>query len=256
MNKELRSYKVATPFETRKLADGTLKIAGYGIRFNEPADSGQGWFEVCDPNMLTRTLHEDGDIRLLREHDTSKLLARVKAGTLQLTVDGQGLRYAATMQPTDVATDTYLNLQAKNLDGSSFGFNCVQDSWSKMPDGTPLRRLLDVDLIELSVVAWPFYGTSTAEARSRAAASKRDDDDDLTGAPADDDDMDDDDEDEDGTETCSCDCRSCRQLRDCANCYSIRCSDRACDGCPMRDESRADALRIAQHFHSRRMNIA
>ena len=262
MNKrEVRTLSVAQSLQTRAANNGTLKVAGTAIVFNKPADSGMGWFEVVDPGAVDRTLRERPDIRLLRDHDTSKLLARTKADTLQLTKDEQGLHFTATMQPTDLANDTWQNLRAGNLDGCSFGFICNDEAWDTMPDGTPLRRLLDVTLIELSICGFPFYTATTAEARARAAQmSRRDDDDDDD--PNQDDlegdlDPDGDEEDEDGYETCSCDCRACRQLRDCASCYSVRCDSRACRAasCPMQDEQRADALRLNQHFANIQANL-
>jgi uncharacterized protein len=256
----------AAQLETRQL-NGVLQVGGYAIRFNEPADSGQGWAEVCDPQMLTRTLRENSDVRLLREHDPSKLLARTKPGTLNLTVDTQGLRFIATMQPTDIAADTYQNLKAGNLDGCSFGFNCVRDEWSTTADGTPLRRLLDVDLYEISICSWPFYNTTSADARSRAAQmSKRDDDDedcDPTTDPdcdpdnldGDEDDQDDDNGDE---EMCSCRCERCLNNR-CERCIRSECDSLACytRGCAMpgQDDNRADALRLNQYFASAQANL-
>ncbi len=166
--RETRSIRAAQ-LECRKLPDGTLQVSGYAIRFNEPSAMLDGFTEVCNPQMLTRTLKENPDILLLRDHDSSKLLARTKPGTLQLTVDGQGLRFVANMQPTDIAADTWQNLKAGNLDGCSFGFRCVEEDWSTTADGAPLRTLLDVDLWEISICSWPAYPTTSAEARSRAA---------------------------------------------------------------------------------------
>jgi uncharacterized protein len=269
MNKETRSYKVTTPFEIRDLGNGVLQCSGYCIRFNEQSVNLGGFVEQVAPTALTRTLRESPDVLLLRDHDTSKLLARTKAGSLTLTTDSQGLRFSATLQPTTTAKDTWLDLKAGLLDACSFGFSTVADEWSQTSDGTPLRTLLDIDLYEASVCSFAAYPTTSAEARSRAQAfaaqMSRDDDpsdpdaqDDLQGIVNDvGDDNDDDDDNDDLDLRCSCRCIRCR-MRDCYNCAETRCTDAGCrsNGCPMpgNDEARADALRMNQYFHSLKAN--
>jgi HK97 family phage prohead protease len=261
MTKEIRSHVVTKPFEVRTLPDGGKQVSGYAIVWNSPSVDLGGFVEVCDPQMLTRTLRESPDVLMLRDHKQELLLGRTTAQTLTLSVDGTGLRFVCTLPKTATGDDTAENVRLRNLTGCSFGFNAVDDRWSVTADGKAIRTLLDVDLFELSLTSFPAYQETSVTTRSRAAQMvKRDDDDeddpnqdDLEG----DLDPDDDEEDEDGYETCSCDCRACRQLRDCASCYSVRCDSRACRAasCPMQDEQRADALRLNQHFANIQANL-
>lgn len=264
MNKEIRSFTAPQPFTVRTLPDGSKQVSGYAIVFNSPSVDLGGFTEICDPRMLTRTLRESPDVLILRDHRTEMLLGRTTAGTLALTVDSTGLRFAVTLPKTSIGDDTAENVRLRNLTGCSFGFNTVSDKWTVAQDGSALRTLLDVDLFEISITSFPAYTETSVEARSRAAQMrKRDDDDDsdpdsqddLEGIQNYDDGTDDDDED-DELELCSCRCERCN-MRDCANCYSVRCSDAACrsNSCPQQDEQRADALRLTQMFHARRSHL-
>lgn len=172
--KELRVSAVPRTLELRQNSDGTLKVSGLAIPFAPARSEDLGGFveQVQGPSAVSRTLSENKDILLLRDHDTSKVLARQKAGTLQLTTASDGLRFSAVLQPTTLAKDTWTDLKADLMGGVSFGFICPPngEEWSRTDDGTPLRVLTDIDLLEISLVSsWPAYPTGSAEARSRAA---------------------------------------------------------------------------------------
>jgi uncharacterized protein len=222
--------------------------------------------EVVAPTACNRTLKESPDVLCLRDHKTEMLLGRTTAGTLSLSVDSTGLRFAVTLPKTSIGDDTAENVRLRNLTGCSFGFNTVEDKWTVADDGSALRTLLDVDLFEISITSFPAYQETSVEARSHAAQVSTKRGDDLDDDGLDDDDLDDDDDDddadaittEDELELCSCRCMRCR-MRDCFNCAEVRCTDAGCrsNGCPMpgNDEARADALRIMQMYQSRRANI-
>ena len=53
----------------------------------------------------------------------------------------------------------------------SFGFMTRSDQW-RVDDGEEIRELLDVDLFDVSVVAFPAYPQTEAGLRSRAAWRK------------------------------------------------------------------------------------
>ena len=265
MKKEIRSFTAPQPFAVRTMPDGSKQVSGYAIVFNSPSVDLGGFVEVCNPGMLTRTLRENPDVLILRDHKSEMLLGRTTAGTLSLSTDSTGLRFAVTLPKTSVGDDTAENVRLRNLTGCSFGFNTVSDEWTSTADGKALRTLLDVDLFEISITSFPAYTETSVEARSRAAQmSKRDDDEDpsdpdsqdeLQGIDADDDDDDSDDE----LELCSCRCERC-VMRSCQDCYNTRCTDRACRGAgcnmPAQDEARADVLRLTQMFHAQRSNLA
>ena len=158
--------------EVRVVRDGELRatanstIVGYAAVFDSPSvpinEHRHSFTERIRKGAFTRTIAED-DIRALFSHDESKLLGRRKAGTLDLTEDSVGLRTTIRLPRTQLAEDVYENVRVGNLTGFSFRFQARKDNWSH---GGDQRELLDVQLSEISLVAFPCYPSTSAEARS------------------------------------------------------------------------------------------
>lgn len=181
--KEIRSKSALIELRS---ADGKRSISGYAITFGQASADLGGFIEFVAPTALDRTLRENPDILLLRDHDSSKLLGRTTAGNLNLKVNSStGLHFDATLLDTTTANDAYLDIQAGLLSACSFGFCTRDDKWEQRPDGQLIRTLLDVDLHEISVTSFPAYQSTTVDARNCPASlrsllkpttPKRDDD--------------------------------------------------------------------------------
>jgi uncharacterized protein len=190
--KEVRNIAIAANnIEIRKAAYGKRSISGYAIKFGQASADLGGFIEFVSPTALDRTLKENPDVLLLRDHDSSKLLGRTIAGNLSLKVNSSGLHFDATLLDTSTASDTYLDIQAGLLSGCSFGFCTRDDKWEQGPDGQLIRTLLDVDLHEISVTSFPAYQSTTVDARNCPASlrsllklttPKREDDDTIRAA--------------------------------------------------------------------------
>lgn len=140
------------------------KISGK-IPYNVRSYDLGGFVEVINPTAFNKTLTDGADVRLLYNHDTSKVLARVKNGSLTLRNTEDGLEFDAVLNNTSFANDAYENIKSKNVDTLSFGFNVIQDSWTKEGD-QQIRTLNEVKLVEISaVVAFPAYPQTVSEAR-------------------------------------------------------------------------------------------
>jgi len=146
-------------------------LVGYAARFNSESEilgrSPTPWREMLMPGCFTRCLSQTPDVRALYCHDTSMVLGRTKAGTLQLTQDDYGLRCEICLPNTQVARDLAENIRLGNIDGMSFGFipNYETIKWSQK-NGYNLRTIHEVlTLDEVSVVAFPAYSAATVEAR-------------------------------------------------------------------------------------------
>lgn len=229
--REVRSFTATQPFSVRTTADGGKQVSGYAIVWNSPADIGD-FTEVCSPQMLQRTLRENPDVLALRDHKQELLLGRTTAGTLQLRTDNKGLAFTVTLPQTAVGDDTHENVRLGNLSGCSFGFVTRDDAWAVDANGNVTRTLLDVDLFEISITSFPAYQSTSVSARSKASELR------STGTVTRDDDEDDRPEcDEDSPD------------------YDPEaiCDDGHDDE---EDNARADALRLRQLFHSKRLNIA
>lgn len=101
-------------------------------------------------------------------HDPGELLGRRKSGTLKLWEDNQGLQFEIDINPeSSRAKEIVSGIQRGDLDGASFAFpvQSVKDKWSNR-DGTPVREILSLDLIDVAIVTMPANGQTSIELRS------------------------------------------------------------------------------------------
>lgn len=150
-------------------AEGDERIMrGYAAPFNsESVDF--GWFkEQIAPGAFARSLKERPDVRALADHDTAKVLARTTNGSLTLREDESGLWTEIAPNGASYSNDVLECVKRGDIDGMSIGFRVVNDKW-EVRDGKEFRTLLDVELIEVSVVAFPAYPETSISARSAQA---------------------------------------------------------------------------------------
>jgi HK97 family phage prohead protease len=162
-----------------EVAEVDGKLSGILAPFNRETTIGDldrgGWREEIAPGAFTKALRES-DTVLLCDHDMSKPLARVSAGTLRLRETASSLDFDADVVDTSYARDTIANVRAKNKGGMSIGFYPVKDDW--YDDGgapatrmTGTRRVLrEVKLPEGSVVTNPAYKDTAVFARDDSVA--------------------------------------------------------------------------------------
>jgi HK97 family phage prohead protease len=158
-----------------RAADGQpTKIVGYAAVFNSLSEELYGFREMVMPGAFDRALKERHDVRALVNHDENQILGRTKAGTLTLSVDAKGLKAEIEPPDTQAARDAVTSVKRGDLDGMSFAFRTLTDAW-RTQDGEQIRELLDLELVDVSVVAFPAYPATTVSARAleqaRAAAA-------------------------------------------------------------------------------------
>ena len=150
------------PQETQQAAN---KIEGYALMFNQPSKDLGGFVEVIDPKALDGV--DLSNVIMLDQHDYSKPLASVKAGTLQLNVDDKGLHFTATIDPSvSYANDTLNNVKNGNINSMSFRFDTDDgsDSWSRDDNGQITRTVNQIkDLLEVSTVTIPSYDAANVD---------------------------------------------------------------------------------------------
>ncbi|MDE1424944.1 HK97 family phage prohead protease [Bacillus licheniformis] len=139
--------------------DGPKVISGYALKFGTRSHNLGGFIEMIDKRALDQT--DMSDVRALIDHDPSKILGRVSAGTLKLDVDDVGLRFDITLPNTQYANDLYENIRLGNISNCSFGFLLGKggDSFTRDQEtGLPLRSLRNISkLMDVSVVTYPAY---------------------------------------------------------------------------------------------------
>ena len=142
--------------ELRAADDTPRRLEGYAAIFNSASGDLGGFREMIAPGAFRRTLAENADVRALWNHEAMYVLGRTTTGTLRLSETAQGLWMAVDLPDTQYASDLLALVRRGDVNQMSFAFRKVVDDWSK-GDDLPLRRLLDVDLFDVSPVTFPAY---------------------------------------------------------------------------------------------------
>lgn len=169
VDREIRQVRsVSSPFTTRD-ENGALSIEGYFAVFNSNYEIAPGMTESVAPGAFSRTL--SGDIRALVNHDTTLILGRTAAHTLELREDEHGLWGKVTINPNDSdAMNLYERVKRGDVDGCSFGFDIRSEDTDIREDGSVHWTIRDVDLYEVSVCTFPAYRETNISARSQERA--------------------------------------------------------------------------------------
>lgn len=166
MNKEIRCYTHEMTIEQRD--DGTSSLVGYAAVFNSPSVE-MGWIDTFTesivPGAFSRSLKDNTDVRALLDHQTGMIIARTKNGTLTLEEDSVGLKVRMTPVPTEDGKKAVEWVRSGLVDAMSFGFEAISDKWG-VRAGKQHRELLDVNLYEVSLVAFPAYPATSIGVRS------------------------------------------------------------------------------------------
>ena len=166
--KDRQVRAAVTTFTTRSEED-RLHIEGYFSVFDSLYEIGPGMTESVARTAFDKTL--SGDIRALTNHDSTQVLGRTKAHTLQLRVDEHGLWGDITINPNDQdAMNLYERVKRGDVDQCSFGFMIVSEESDFREDGSVHWTIKDVDLFEVSACTFPAYEETSLSARTSERA--------------------------------------------------------------------------------------
>ncbi len=154
------------PVELRAASeDQPARLVGYAAVFNSRSDDLGGFREIIIPGAFDRALSEGHDVRALVNHNPDKMLGRTASKTARLAVDEHGLHVEVDVPDTQDGRDTLTLVQRGDLSQMSFAFRTLADEW-RTEDGEPLRELRDVELFDVSVVAFPAYSATEVSLRA------------------------------------------------------------------------------------------
>lgn len=165
--KEKQIRTIRTEFKATRAQEGEnedLYIEGYFAVFGQETELWPGAYEEIAPGAFSETL--GNDIRALTNHDTTLVLGRNKAGTLELKEDSHGLwgRIKINREDSD-AMNLYARVKRGDVDQCSFGFFIEKEKTEWRDDGTVKWTILKVDLFEVSVCTFPAYENTGVQAR-------------------------------------------------------------------------------------------
>lgn len=159
---------IPSDFTTREDGDA-LFIEGYFAVFNSNYEIAPGMTESVAPGAFSSSIA--GDIRALINHDTTLVLGRTKAHTLELREDEHGLWGRVTVNPNDRdAMNLYERVKRGDVDGCSFGFDIRSEDTDILDSGDVHWTIKDVDLYEVSCCTFPAYRDTNISARERQVA--------------------------------------------------------------------------------------
>ena len=155
----------STKFNTRD-EDGKLSIEGYFAVFDSVYHIAPDMSESIAVGAFDNTL--SGDIRALINHDTTLVLGRTKANTLQLRTDSHGLWGHIDINPNDSdAMNLYNRVQRGDVDQCSFGFDILNEETDFHEDGSVHWTIKEVRLYEVSPCTFPAYEETHIAARAK-----------------------------------------------------------------------------------------
>ena len=108
---------------------------------------------------------------VVARHNHRELVGTVKAGTLKLRVDRQGLVYEVELPRSPWGDDVLELVRRGDVDQSSFAFICRADDWRVSEQGYPLRRCRSANWWTSRRSIAPAYPDTSAGLRSRWPAS-------------------------------------------------------------------------------------
>ena len=154
-------------FQTRE--DGeNLSIEGYFAVFNSNYDIGYGMSESIAPGAFDGTLSDD--VRALINHDTTLVLGRTAAHTLELRQDERGLWGRIAINPNDSdAMNLYNRVKRGDVNQCSFGFDILEEETEFRGDDEIHWTIKAVKLYEVSCCTFPAYEETSIAARQRDA---------------------------------------------------------------------------------------
>ncbi|MEG1166157.1 MAG: HK97 family phage prohead protease [Oscillospiraceae bacterium] len=162
--RQMRSF--SHKFETRE-DNGDIFIEGYFNVFNSEYEIWPGATEVVKPGAFTECVSQD--VRALINHDTTLVLGRTKAGTLELREDTRGLWGCIKINREDSdAMNLYSRVQRGDVDQCSFGFDIEKESYIDLGNGNCRWEIEKVNpLFEVSVCTFPAYEETSVSARKK-----------------------------------------------------------------------------------------
>ncbi len=167
----VRVYDLGQTLELRAEKGKPTRLNGYAALFDKLSVPMWGFREKIDKGAFTQAVKRD-DVRALVEHDPARIIGRNVAKTLRLVEDDVGLKASIDLPDTQAGRDVQISIERGDLSQMSFGFFIINDRW-ETKNKEDIRTIEEVELFDVSVVAFPAYEETSVALRSQEAFHKR-----------------------------------------------------------------------------------
>ncbi|MEL7282116.1 MAG: HK97 family phage prohead protease [Pseudomonadota bacterium] len=153
--------------EVRMDGDG-LRVEGYAAVFGEETDIAGLFREVIEPGAFRSAIDRDDVVFNINHEGLPLARRRGGKGTLHLEEDAHGLLMRATLRADDPDVQSIAGkMERGDLDKMSFAFFAERQEWEEPEGQTPLRRIWEARLQDVSIVTFPAYEGTEIALRSR-----------------------------------------------------------------------------------------
>ena len=166
--------KVETPVEEREEPGviSTMTVEGYAVLFESPQT--YQWGDETYTETISRGALDNADMKRVvmryNHNDNVFAMARVKNGSLMLTIDDFGLKIHAELIDTQSNRDLYRMIKDGLIDEMSFAFTVARsgDTWEYSDDWKTVRRTINAieTVYDVSAVDTGFYENTSIYARA------------------------------------------------------------------------------------------
>lgn len=155
--------------ELRAESDGDKRmIRGHAAVFDSLSEELWGFREKIAKGAFSESIKRD-DVRALWNHDPNFILGRNRANTLRMSEDDTGLAVEIDMPDTQFGRDLMVSIERGDVSQMSFGFQTVEDSWTRGTGKEPdIRTLIEVRLFDVSPVVYPAYVQTDVDVAKRS----------------------------------------------------------------------------------------
>ena len=174
MNKPEKRFIEVDEMELRSEGeDKQSYVVGLGIVYDKEVEIWPGFREKIRKGAFDKSLRSRDEIKSFFNHNAGQVLATTRSDPpLYLEDTEKGLRFKAPIPPTSYGNDLSVNLQRKNVRGSSFQFSVDDDGEILVIDekGVIHREIISGTLYEIGPVTNRASTSTTASMRSAEEA--------------------------------------------------------------------------------------
>lgn len=168
----MKELRIAELRAADPAGDSSLILNGRPIVYDQPttikAPFGE-YIEIIQRGALEKA--DLSDIRLLYNHDMSKIPLARTPKTMSFALDSAGLTMRAELPETEEGKSVYTAVRRQDLSGMSFAFK-VPKGGSQFDAKTNIRTITKIEKVyEFSICPFPAYPQTSVEARAAIESS-------------------------------------------------------------------------------------